>query len=305
MVERLVRRGMGLMIFSGDLVDTDLYNQRLYRDGRGLLPARLGRAIETPTTGIVVEKDPQSPLAPLAKLLPAALARIHVKQYTAVELGSPPPEGVSVLARWNNSENPPAVLKKVFGKGCVLLFTCTAGKKWTDWPLDPTFLLLVRSAALAIARSQESGGAIAAGEAIRVLLDSKQAAVDPKMNIPGKNPPEPVEIEKSTQGATELRYAKTFHTGLYTLSWRDEKSNPRSSRFAVNPPRSESDLEPLAESELAGLLGNLKPTIQQRYETVGANLSTAPREIWRSMATILLGLLGVESVFAVWVGRER
>ena len=42
-VERLVQRGMGLMIFSGDLVDVDLYNQRLYRDGRGLLPAKLDR----------------------------------------------------------------------------------------------------------------------------------------------------------------------------------------------------------------------------------------------------------------------
>ncbi len=308
-VERLVQRGMGLMIFGGELLDTDLYNQRLYRDGRGLLPAKLGRPIEMATTGIVVEKEAQSPLAPLAKLLPAALARIHVRQYTTVEQASPPLEGVSVLARWNNSENPPAVMKIVFGKGCVLLFTSTAGKKWTDWPLDPTYLLAVRSAALAIARGQESGGSIAAGEVIHMPIDANQSALDPKMTTPGKNPAdknqaEPVEIEKPSPTSTSLRYAKTYHTGIYTLSWRDEKSNSRSARFTVNPPQSESDLDPLPESELAELLGNLKPTVQ-RYDTAGASLTTAPREIWRPLATLLLGLLGLEAVFAVWVGRER
>ena len=164
----------------------------------------------------------------------------------------------------------------------------TAGKKWTDWPLDPTYLLAVRSAALAIARGQESGGSIAAGEVIHVPLDATRSALDPKMTTPGKNPAdknaaEPVEIEKPSPTSTLLRYAKTYHTGIYTLSWRDEKSNPRSARFAVNPPQSESDLDPLPESELAELLGNLKPIVQ-RYDTGGAASRTAPREIcarWR------------------------
>ena len=90
-------------------------------------------------------------------------------------------EGVSVLARWNNSENPPAVMEKMFGKGRVLLFTTTAGKKWTDWPLDSTYLLAVRSAALAVARGQDEGESVTAGEPIRVVLDNDQAAIDPKI----------------------------------------------------------------------------------------------------------------------------
>ena len=38
-LEQLVRRGMGLMIFLGDQVDTDNYNRLLFRNGDGLLPA--------------------------------------------------------------------------------------------------------------------------------------------------------------------------------------------------------------------------------------------------------------------------
>ena len=107
---------------------------------------------------------------------------------------------------------------------------------------------------------------------IRVALDGNQAALDPKITPPGKNsadkppaskgvadanptdanPTDVVEIEKPSPTSTLLTYGKTWHTGIYTLSWRDEKSNPRSLRFAVNPPQSESDLEPLAESAADG-----------------------------------------------------
>src|SRR6185312_13849864 len=111
-IEKLVDNGMGLMIFTGDLIDVDAYNQRLYRDGKGLLPLRLGRPSETPTAGLVVEKDPQSPQAPLAKLLPEALARIRTRRYSDVAKADLLPDGVSILARWNNAENPPAILQK-------------------------------------------------------------------------------------------------------------------------------------------------------------------------------------------------
>jgi len=143
--------------------------------------------------------------------------------------------------------------------------------------------------------------------------------LSPKLTPPGNGPAEAPEIEKPSANSTLLRYGKTYRSGIYRLSWRDrgadesnrgsanpvdDKLHERSLRFAVNPPPSESDLDPINETQLTELLGNLKPTIQ-RYDTSGASLSTPPREIWRPLATILLGLLGVEAVFAVWVGRER
>lgn len=303
-IERLVRNGMGLMIFTGELVDPEAYNQRLYRNGQGLLPLKLDRPSDTPSAGLVVEKDPQSPLAPLAKLMPEALARIRTRRYTAVELPHVLPEAVRILAHWNNAENPPAVLQKNFGKGTVLLFTTTAGKKWTDWPLDPTYVLSVRSAALSIARGQDAGAALTAGEPIRTVLDEGQAAIDPKMSVPGMMAPDTVDVLKTSATVTELRYGKTVHAGIYSLSWRDEKSTPVTLRYAVNPTGSESDLEPISESQLGALLGNLKPVVQ-RYDVSGAGLGTPPREIWRVIAMIVLALLVVEAVFAVWVGRER
>jgi len=239
--------------------------------------------------------------------LPAALAGVRTRQYMPVEGANPGAalaEGVSVLARWNNAENPAAVVQKVFGKGRVILFTTTAGKKWTDWPVDRTYVLGVRWAALGIARSQEAGGSVSAGETLRLPFENGQAVIDPKIVVPGSKSPDIVDIDKTEAGGTLLRYAKTYHSGVYTVLWHDEKSKPVSVQFAVNPPASESDLDPLTEQQLTDLFGNLKPSVQ-RYDTNGIGLGAPPRELWRPLATILLVLLAVEALFAVWVGRER
>src|SRR5207237_363913 len=102
-LQRHVSDGAGLMIFCGEQIDTHLYNQRLYRDGAGLLPARLEGAIDGPVNGIVVESLQNSPLEPLGRLAPAALSRVRVNRYMGTTV-DPHGKDVRVLARWNNSE---------------------------------------------------------------------------------------------------------------------------------------------------------------------------------------------------------
>ena len=225
---------------------------------------------------------------------------VRTRRYTTVQM--PAPEGVSILARWNNAENPPAVVQKVFGKGRVLLFTTTAGRKWTDWPVDPTYVLAVRSAALGVARSQDNSNMVTAGDTIHVTLE-EGGAMAPQMMTPMGKTAETVDLEK-TGNATVLRFGRTYRTGVYTMNWKDEKSKAVSQRFAVNPPASESELEPISAAQLGELLGNLKPSMQ-RYDTSGVGLGAPPREMWRQLAEILLALMVAEAAFAVWVGRER
>jgi hypothetical protein len=298
-IERLVHDGMGLMIFCGELVDPVLYNQRLYRDGLGVLPAKLDKPLEAPVTGMVVEPLEQSPLAPLAKIAPAALARIQARKFMVAQMQSGKAENVRVLARWNDPEGHPAVIEKRFGKGRVILWTISANKQWSDWPIDPTYVLAVRSAAAAIARAEPQQDNIAAGQPIQYVLEEGQGATEAKVATSGRET-----AEQASVGPSIIRAVQTNHAGPYVLTWKDATGQPQQHLFCANGDKAESDLTPLADAELTGLLGKLRPMIVH-YTAGGSALAQAGKEVWRTFAMCLLGLLAVETVFAVWVGRER
>lgn len=297
-LERVVKDGTGLMIFAGEQVDPALYNQRLYRDGNGLLPCRLDRPVDVPVTGLIVEPLAQSPLSALNRIAPAALARIKARRFMAATVG-PKTDTVRVLARWNDPEGHPAVVEKRFGKGRVIFWTISANKEWSDWPIDPTYVLAVRSAATAIARAEPQQDNLAAGQPVQYTLDEGQAATEPKITLPGHDQPEMASIANNV-----IRYPNTAHAGPYTLAWKDATGKPQQHLFCVSPDKAESDLTPIADQELFGLLGNLRPTLIH-YRTGESALAQSGKEIWRTFAFVVLGLLAAETVLAVWVGRER
>jgi hypothetical protein len=303
-IERLVRDGMGLMIFCGDLVDPDLYNRSLYRDGLGLLPARLDKPIDEPVTGLVIEQLDQSPLSDLGKLLPSALARIKPRRFMVASVAGGKRENVRVLARWNDAAGHPAVIEKRFGNGRVILWTMSANTQWGDWPKDSTFPLTVRSAAMSIARSEAHQDNLTAGQPIQFVLEEGQGAVDAKVSTPGHETPEAATVEKPEKSPAMIRAVQTAHAGTYMMNWKDGTGNLMQHLFCVNGDKAESDLTPIGDAELGGLLGNLRPMIVH-YSSGQNALAQQGREIWRTFAMALLGLLAVETVLAVWVGREQ
>jgi hypothetical protein len=302
-LERQVQDGMGLMIFAGELVDPVLYNQRLYRDGLGLLPARLDKPIDGPVTGMVVEPLEQSPLSALRKIAPEALARIQARRFMVAQVQSKS-ENVRVLARWNDPEAHPAVIEKRFGKGRVILWTISANKQWSDWPIDPTYVLAVRSAAMSIARGQSQQDNVVAGQPIRFVLEEGQGATDAKVAANGHENAEAAVVDKGEKSLTVIRAVQTMHAGPYVMTWKDGTGQPQHHLFCVNGDKGESDLAPIADGEVTGLLGNLRPLIVH-YNAGKDALAQQGKEVWRTFAMWVLILLAVETVFAVWVGRER
>jgi hypothetical protein len=302
-LEQLVRDGTGLMIFAGDQVDASNYNERLFKDRAGLLPARLDKVSEEPVTGLVVESLEDSPLAPLAKIAPAALGRVVAKKFMIAESPATKSPQVRVLARWNDSEAHPAVIEKKFGRGRVLLFTVTADRQWSDWPIERTYVLAVRSAALAVARPDGKENEVDAGEPIRHRVPAGEQVADARVISPGATEPEVATVEK-TSARISIAHAKTSHAGPYTLKWKDGTGAERTQTVVANPDKRESDLRPIVESELADLLSPLDvPVIH--YTGGETSLTGQGREIWKTLATALLLLVAVETVLAVWVGRER
>lgn len=291
--EKLVTDGMGLMIFAGEQVDAEQYNDSLYENGKGLLPAKLDRAIDDPTSGLVVEGFADSPLATLGKIAPAALARIKPKRFLSVEPPSPGSPDVRVLARWNDAEGHPAVIEKQLGRGKILFWTISADRQWSDWPVDPTFVLAMRSSAQSIARPDPNTDNLVAGQPIDLAVDG--AVVNAQITTPESQTP---------QSINALHFDQTSRAGAYSLSWKDVLSNDQSHLLCVNPDPAESNLEPIGDDDLSSMLGALHPSILH-FTSGGRSIAEPGREIWRALVMTLLALAAAETGMAVWVGRER
>jgi hypothetical protein len=304
-IERLVRGGMGLVIFVGDQIDAANYNQLLRRDGVGLLPAALETIAEEEVSGLVVEPEDSSPLVALLQLKAAVLERIKIHKHYQVRLPKDPAkENVRVLARWNNADAAPAVIEKMFGRGRVLLWTITADKQWSPWPLEPSYVMAMREATTRTVRSDMVSRQLMAGESIRWLLADGKKATSATIEIPDGDRPKPVTIEESHDAQT-LAYTDTRHAGLYKLAWQEPSSTTREELLAVNPNHLESNLARIAAAELQKLWGAFKPEIISAASLADAPLAIRGREIWRPLAYALLGLLLIESALAAWTGRQR
>lgn len=295
--ERLVRDGMGLMIFAGEQVEPAAYNEKLYKNGTGLLPVRLDRVVDGPVRGLVVERFDDSPLTLLAKIAAPELAKVECKRVLGTDAAGTLPDGVRVLARWNDAEAHPAVVEKRFGRGRVVLWTTSADREWTDWPVQNSWVYSVREMAKSIARGDVGDDNVTAGRPIAYRPDDE--ARSPHVTTPDDATAQPATLDGGVIG-----FAHTDVAGLYTAAWTDAAGREQKHPVAVSFDRAAADLDPIADADLTKLLGDLRPqVVPYRQGQLAGNGSG--REIWRPIAMTLLALMVVETAFAFWVGRER
>jgi hypothetical protein len=311
-VERQVAAGMGLAIFVADGVDPDIYNQLLYKNGGGLLGAALVSVADGEFSGLLLEAGEGSAMHALAQLSPAVLERIKVRKTYEIKLPSEGADGVRVLARWNNQVAAPAVVEKLFGAGRVLLWTTAADRSWSDWPTEPSYVLAVREAARAIARTDARFRAFTAGQSLRVRVPASHDISLPAIEVPDGDEPKPLVVatpsddgQRGSAREAELSHGDTRRAGLYKMTWRDSVTGAMSQKFAVNPDQRESDLERISREDFRRLWGALEPEVISIGTQGDTSLAVHGREIWRTLATCMLGLLVVEACFARWAGRQR
>lgn len=308
---RLVRAGMGLMVFTGAKLDTDLYNDLFYRNGERLLPFPLKAQVEGEIHGLFVEPVHPSPIEKLLELRPSALERVTARQIMAVDEGSERGK-VRVLARWNDPAGSPAVVERVVGDGRVLLWTTTADRAGNDWPVEPSFVLAVREAVRGTARPTPLTNTVSAGERPRRVVHSSHQVANVRLTPPGSGEPRALAaVPLDGRGGDDLGPAvaidlpDTRRAGLYRVAWDEGPLGTQQDLFAANPDPRESALERIAATDLKALLAPLRVEVASvRGEGMDA-FSATGREVWQRLAWGLLGLLVVEPILACWVGRSR
>jgi hypothetical protein len=308
---RLVRGGMGLMIFTGAKLDAGLYNDLLYRSSDRLLPCPLKTLVDGEVKGLFVEPVRPSPLEKLLELKPSALERVSVRQIMAVEEGNERGQ-VRVLARWNDAARSPAVIERVVGDGRVLLWTTTADRAGSDWPIEPSFVLAVREAVRGTARLTPLSNNVTAGERPRRVVRSSQQVTNVRLTPPGGAEPRAVSAVPLKGGGPDdtgpsvaINIPDTRRAGLYRVAWDEGPLGTQHDLFAANPDRHESTLTRIRVGDLKAMLAPLEVEVAvARGDDLDA-FSATGREVWHQLAWGLLGLLIVEPILATWVGRSR
>jgi uncharacterized membrane protein len=244
-LEEHAAEGGGVLFFLGDKVDRNFYNETLAGPNRrngGLLPCKL-REVEGDPAG---QKDV------------ATVGEVNVDHAALAAFGDPrfaALSGLSVTfkAMWRTDADPadvlmrtstgtPLLVEKPFGKGRVLLFTSTADRDWTNFPVRPAYLPWTHRLVAYLARGPRSARTFyQTGDKVPLTPPGDTAA-----SVLVKRPDGVVGTAVPADDGNGFVFTDTARAGVYTILAPDR--NGTAGLFAANLERGESDLTYLDDS---------------------------------------------------------
>jgi hypothetical protein len=288
-LETHLRRGGGIVFCLGAHVDLEAYNRLLYRDGDGILPARLVGRERTaakeffnlsadeaafrgpPLAAFTSEQDRASLFSarfreyiradPTPRGQPRLVLtfRPETSQSKDGESSQVPSERARAREDAPRSQGSKAALPALVDwprhRGRVLLYTSTANMDWTTWPASPSYPALMQEILHYSAAGRTREQASTVGEVLEAFVD----AGGPGLPVSVRLPSGLTEETRTEPGedSSVIRWSETDQSGIYIAT---VGQHPREYPFAVNVPAasenqqaSESDPTRINESELKSL----------------------------------------------------
>ncbi len=331
-LEQFVRRGGGVIFYLGDQVDPGLYNATLFRDGSGLLPAKLGERVRgaRPFHLNIVDR-----LHPIMRPLslegdPLGLSDIPFFEFFDCkpwDAGETLAEDVSsngtddegetgmasaslarVLAVFRDDQDYPAIIERKFGQGQVLLVTTGADKEWHLWPNHPTYLPVMMELALHIAKRGVDHADYSAGVPIEMPIDNSIFESDVIVRTPAYPTEREVVVTAKPPDDGEgliATWTDTKRSGVYqfVLKRRDEGQTIR--LVSVNLDTRESDVASANESELRQANEGVPIEYVDGVEALSGEVGNPRTEMWRLVLLAVVATLLFEQFLAWSWGRKR
>lgn len=266
-VENFVRGGGGVIWSVGGNVAVDDYNQLLWREGQGLLPAKLGARVgkSPPEAGEATYDfrvpDYSHPLVNAFEGNPdAGLETTRTFAYLKAERGQGAGSGSTGQVAIEFDSGDPAVIEHRVGAGRVILVTTTLDSEWSSWPLWPSYVPMMQELALYAVTGRGTTQSVLVGapldQTVRTNgLDLQVSIVRPD----GSQRPASVTVEGPL---ATYRYDETDLAGMYEARFTGVELAPE--LHAVNVDTRESDLAKLDE---AGIVGELAAGVPVTYQT--------------------------------------
>ncbi len=328
MLETYVNNGGKLIIWLGDNVDGNEYNQRLFKRGEGLMPAELAPK----PTG-----EKYSDIAESARTirfftgeLNHPIMRIFLKTRVLEREDESPvfsryfmmkvPPTNAVVARFDETnilserykKLPAIVLKRFPNDGRAILLNTTADREWSNMtvsPRDAIYLVLVHQIVIYLMGAERTDVPLGPPINRSYVLPSGSLASYMQAKGPGDDKPGPIrEIETedlSEQGKVifHITVRDTFKAGPYMVQYFE--SGECKDYFTVNVNLAESDLSRIEPKRLQGIYPEFRihRIIEpgQKVEAGGVNTSS---NIWRIPLALMILFMALESGLALLFGRR-
>jgi hypothetical protein len=253
-LEKFVFSGGGLFVVLGDRVQIDAYNRDLFRQGGGLLPARLehsayalegvdARPLEPVHLAAIVSDAPALELFRPEKGQDWTKATIRNYFFTAPLSGK---DDVRTLAAFSNGT--PALIQKKLGEGKVTLMTTSADLRWSDLPMHPFYVPLMQNIVFDLSSAVIPPRNLSVGQVLSHVTSGEQSRKNYFLTPPAG---EPVALKAQSQGAFSISsYENTEKPGLYVVA--PEGGTPDEKiYYTVTADRAESNLTRMQEPSFA------------------------------------------------------
>ncbi|MFP6612104.1 MAG: BatA domain-containing protein [Pirellulales bacterium] len=166
-LERFVRAGGGLIIFLGDHVDAELYNQRF----GSLLPGKLSKvlAAEEGQAGWAI--GPVNSGHSLASVIKATRGDVvDAARFSKVMQVEVAPKCETILSI--AEQDTPLLLSRSLDAGAVVMFATSADRTWNNFATHPLYTMLLQQAIMTV--SNKESRPVIVGESANLALTGRQ-----------------------------------------------------------------------------------------------------------------------------------
>jgi hypothetical protein len=329
-LENYVSGGGGMAIFVGPNVNTGYYNQAVYRDGKGMLPAPIGLEATLPPAVDPGEPDVELMNHPIFSFFQSEtnplIRGVKIDRYRRVTEGWKPTsqQAVEIIARTRDKN--PLVIERKLGQGDVLLFLTTLAPEWNDWAKNPSFVVVALKMQSYLATAKRLDDPRLVGTPLDLRLEASKYMPDVAFVAPGERAGSRQRIERQATGETSATTltaslgrnvvegrprGETDRAGIYEAWPKTTKGENEVRRWALNVDPDEGDL---AQTPSADLITRLDPVklnyhLADQYQqdeiaATGYNLSTL---ILFGLVALLVGeqLLAYSASYHVTPGGPR
>ena len=298
-LEKFVRSGGGLLVFLGPHVEPAIYNKLLFKQGNGVLPARLVDMVATLGKGQeYFHLDKLDMAHPVFEVFSKPFSGdLTTPRFSgAFKVDATPCAEAKALAHFDNGLL--AVIEREFGLGKCVLITSTAGTAWTNLPKRMVYVPLVHQLVKCVSPRQAAElPKFAVAEPVPVPRDLLAHATSLTVKRPdGKEHQVQVEREKPTV------FYRADLPGIYDVTAIVGESGRRVPiwRFAAGLSTIESDLSPASPRRVADLSkrsATQAVAVEEAVE-IEARDGDLPPSLWRYLFLAALACMAVELFIA-------